>query len=39
VQFTADVAREQMESAIEGPLGIGNMDAGFEVERIETPKR
>jgi twitching motility protein PilT len=39
VQFTADVAREQMESSIEGPLGTGNMDAGFEVERIEMPKR
>ncbi|MGH7336686.1 MAG: type IV pilus twitching motility protein PilT [Myxococcota bacterium] len=39
VQFTADVSREQMESSLEGPLGIGNMDAGFEVERIETPKR
>jgi len=39
VQFTADASREQMESAIEGPLGVGDVDLGFEVERIEIPKR
>jgi twitching motility protein PilT len=39
VQFTADVSREQMESALDSPMGVGDMDAGFEVERIESPKR
>ncbi len=39
VQFTADVSREQMESSLDAPMGVGDMDAGFEIERIETPKR
>ncbi len=39
VQFTADVAREQMESTIEDPLGIGSGgDLDFEVERVQGPK-
>jgi hypothetical protein len=34
-----DESAREITAAIESPLGIGNMDAGFEVERIETPKR
>lgn len=37
VQFTADVAREQMEQAIELPDQMGGASS-FEVERIEGPK-
>lgn len=37
VQFTADVAREQMEQAIELPDQMGGAGS-FEVERIEGPK-
>ena len=40
VQFTADVAREQMEESIEGPMGVGGgSDLSFEIERIQGPKR
>jgi twitching motility protein PilT len=41
VQFTADVAREQMEAALEAPAGIGEAgeQSPFEIERIEGPKR
>ena len=42
VQFTADVAREQMEASLEAPSGIGGGGEGespFEIERIEGPKR
>jgi twitching motility protein PilT len=39
VQFTSDVSREQMESSLEGPMGVGENDMSFDVERIETPKR
>ena len=40
VQFTSDVAREEMESAIEQPGAVGLTDeSAFEVERIEGPKR
>jgi twitching motility protein PilT len=39
VQFTADVAREEMESSLEGPGALGGDDeASFEIERIEGPK-
>jgi len=38
VQFTADVAREQMESALDLGPGGGEEDAAFEIERIEGPK-
>jgi len=41
VQFTADVAREQMEAALEAPAGLteGGDRSPFEIERIEGPKR
>jgi twitching motility protein PilT len=42
VQFTADVAREQMEESIEAPSGFGGEggeESPFEIERIEGPKR
>jgi twitching motility protein PilT len=40
VQFTADVAREQMEASLEAPSGIGGEgESPFEIERIEGPKR
>ncbi len=40
VQFTADAAREQMESSLEGPGSLlGSAETAFEVERIEGPKR
>jgi twitching motility protein PilT len=39
VQFTADVSREQMESSLEAPTGLGEGEAPFEIERIEGPKR
>jgi twitching motility protein PilT len=43
VQFTADVAREQMESSLElghgGIGGGGENESPFEIERIEGPKR
>jgi twitching motility protein PilT len=40
VQFTADVAREQMEGSIEQPGAFSpTEDSVFEVERIEGPKR
>jgi twitching motility protein PilT len=42
VQFTADVAREQMEGSLEAPTGIGGEggeESPFEIERIEGPKR
>jgi len=38
VQFTADVAREQMESALDLGPGGGEEDAAFEIERIKGPK-
>ncbi|HSM13792.1 MAG TPA: type IV pilus twitching motility protein PilT [Thermoanaerobaculia bacterium] len=39
VQFTADVAREEMESSLEAPGALGgDDDAAFEIERIEGPK-
>ncbi len=38
VQFTADVSREQMESMLEGPMGLAEADTAFEVERIQGPK-
>jgi len=38
VQFTADVAREQMESALDLGPGGGEEDTAFEIERIEGPK-
>jgi twitching motility protein PilT len=40
VQFTADVAREQMEASIEQPGSFSPTDeSAFEIERIEGPKR
>ncbi|KAB2962753.1 MAG: type IV pilus twitching motility protein PilT [Thermoanaerobaculia bacterium] len=41
VQFTADVAREQMEASLEAPTGLagGDGESPFEIERIEGPKR
>jgi hypothetical protein len=42
VQFTADVAREQMESSLDlghGGIGGGENESPFEIERIEGPKR
>jgi twitching motility protein PilT len=40
VQFTSDIAREEMESAIEQPGAVGLPDeSSFEIERIEGPKR
>jgi twitching motility protein PilT len=40
VQFTSDVAREQMEGAIEQPGAFSpGEESMFEVERIEGPKR
>jgi twitching motility protein PilT len=40
VQFTSDVAREEMESAIEQPGQLNPTDeSAFEIERIEGPKR
>jgi twitching motility protein PilT len=38
VQFTSDVAREEMESSLDSPLGLGDNDAPFEIERIQGPK-
>ncbi|KAB2963118.1 MAG: type IV pilus twitching motility protein PilT [Thermoanaerobaculia bacterium] len=38
VQYTADVAREEMESSLEQASGLGDGDSPFEVERIEGPK-
>ncbi len=38
VQFTADVAREQMESSLEQATGLGDSESPFEIERIEGPK-
>ena len=39
IQFTADVAREQMESSLEAPTSLADSDNAFEIERIEGPKR
>jgi twitching motility protein PilT len=39
VQFTSDVSREQMESALESPVGLADNDMPFEIERIQGPKR
>jgi len=39
VQFTSDVSREQMESSLDGALGVNPSDSSFEIERIEGPKR
>ncbi|MEO8275283.1 MAG: type IV pilus twitching motility protein PilT [Thermoanaerobaculia bacterium] len=40
VQFTADAAREEMESSLEQPGGFSPSDeSSFEIERIEGPKR
>jgi twitching motility protein PilT len=38
VQFTADVAREQMEASLDSPLGLGENETPFEIERIQGPK-
>jgi twitching motility protein PilT len=38
VQYTADVAREEMESSLEQASGLSDGDSPFEVERIEGPK-
>ena len=38
VQFTADVAREQMESSLDTDFGVGGDDMPFEIERIQGPK-
>jgi len=39
VQFTSDVAREQMESSMDGDFGVGGGDeTPFEIERIQGPK-
>jgi twitching motility protein PilT len=42
VQFTADVAREQMEESLQAPSALGGEggdESPFEIERIEGPKR
>jgi twitching motility protein PilT len=39
VQFTSDVAREQMESALDTDFGGGGDETPFEIERIQGPKR
>jgi twitching motility protein PilT len=40
VQFTSDVAREEMEASIEQPGALNPTDeSAFEIERIEGPKR
>jgi twitching motility protein PilT len=38
VQFTADVSREQMESALDAEFGVGGASTPFEIERIQGPK-
>jgi len=38
VQFTADVAREQMEASLDSEFGVGGDELPFEIERIQGPK-
>jgi len=37
VEFTADVARQQMESSLDTSIGLDENEAPFEIERIEGP--
>jgi len=37
VEFTADVARQQMESSLDTSIGLDENEAPFEIERIQGP--